>query len=128
MVRKAGYPLSLIFSVLLILSGCSGATDTYSGGPPPAPPPVTGSALVTWTAPVSRLNGDPISLSEIGGYIVYFGTSSGNLTNAVTVAGGSTNQRQITGLAPGTYYFQVSAYDQQGAEGPRSGLVSKVIQ
>jgi hypothetical protein len=77
---------------------------------------------------VSRLDGGPISLSEIGGYIIYYGTSSGSMTKVVTVAGGNTNQLTITGLAPATYYFQVSAYDLSGVEGPKSGVASKVIK
>lgn len=132
---KARYLLSLLVSLALILSGCGGAGDSYSatgnrsggGGGGGGGSTGTGTATVSWVAPSSRLDGTPISLSEIGGYILYYGTSSTNLTNAVTISGSSTNQRQVSGLASGTYYFQVSAYDQQGIEGPRSGLASKLI-
>lgn len=127
---KARYPLSLLVSLAIILSGCGGgAGDSYSGNGSGGGGrgTGTGTATVSWVAPSSRLDGTPISLSEIGGYILYYGTSNTNLTNAVTISGSSTNQRQVSGLVSGTYYFQVSAYDQQGIEGPRSGLASKVI-
>lgn len=128
---KARSPLFLLTSLALVLSGCGAAGDSYSatggsnggGGGGTG----TGTATVSWVAPSSRLDGTSISISEIGGYILYYGTSSANLTDAVTISGGSTNQYRISGLEPATYYFQVSAYDQQGIEGPRSGLASKVI-
>lgn len=125
---KARYLISLLVSPALILSGCGGAGDSYSAiGNQSGGGGGTGTATVSWVAPSSRLDGTPISLSEIGGYILYYGTSSTNLTNAMTISGSSTNQRQVSGLVSGTYYFQVSAYDQQGIEGPRSGLASKII-
>ena len=130
MHKKAGYQLSLLFSVILVLSGCNGAGESISDTSTPGTGggTATGSALVTWTEPAGRLDGSPISISEIGGYYIYSGTSSTNMTSAVMVSGGTSSQRQITGLAPGTYYFQVSAYDLQGIEGPRTALASKVIQ
>lgn len=131
MDMKTRFPLFLLISLAFILSGCGEAGDSYSttgddsgGGGGGAG---IGTATVSWVAPSSRLDGTSISISEIGGYILYYGTSSANLTDAVTISGGSTNQHQISGLVSATYYFQVSAYDQQGIEGPRSGLASKVI-
>lgn len=126
---KARSPLFLLTSLALVLSGCGAAGDSYSatGGSNGGGGGGTGTATVSWVAPSSRLDGTSISISEIGGYILYYGTSSANLTDAVTISGGSTNQYRISGLEPATYYFQVSAYDQQGIEGPRSGLASKVI-
>lgn len=128
---KARFLFFLLISPALILSGCGVAGDSYSatgdGSGGEGGGTGTDTATVSWVAPSSRLDGTPISLSEIGGYILYYGTSSANLTNAVTISGSSTNQRQVSGLVSATYYFQVSAYDQQGIEGPRSGLASKVI-
>lgn len=53
------------------------------------------------------------------GYKIYYGTQSGNYTNAIDVgsAGGSYPQTTVSDLAiPGTYYFVVKAYDTAGNE------------
>ena len=48
--------------------------------------------------------------ANVGGYIVYYGTSSGNYTASVDV--GNSTSYTLTGLQTGTaYYFAVSAYD-----------------
>ena len=48
------------------------------------------------------------SESNLGGYIVQYGTQSGNPSTSIDV--GNVTSRAITGLTPGTtYYFQVIA-------------------
>ena len=76
---------------------------------------------------MTRQDGSAISIAEIGGYYVYYGTSISSMTHSVTVAGGSSSQYQVTGLTPATYYFRVSAYDLQGIEGAPSAVGSKTI-
>ena len=67
------------------------------------PPSAAGTVSVnlTWSASTA---------SNVGGYIVYYGTSSGVYTSSVDV--GNTTSTTLTGLQGGTaYYFAISAYD-----------------
>ena len=63
----------------------------------------TGSVSLSWTAPVSRADGSALALSEISGYTVYYGTSSGNHPNSLTINDGSATSATITDLPLGTF-------------------------
>ena len=82
-------------------------------------------AVLSWQAPTK--NTDGTTLTNLAGYKVYYGTSSKNYTQTVPVSGATTTQRTIT-LAPGTWYFAVSAVDTLGRESAKSGEVSKVVR
>ena len=61
--------------------------------------------------------------SNLGGYIVQYGTQSTNLSTSIDV--GNVTSRAITGLTPGaTYYFQVIAYNTSGARSVPSTQVT----
>jgi hypothetical protein len=87
-----------------------------------------GGFTLSWTAPVTRSDGSPLLLSDIGGYHVYLGQSSGNYTATVDVADGSATSTVIDNLAPGSWYVVMSTYDSTGAEGGKSGEVVKNAQ
>jgi hypothetical protein len=90
--------------------------------------PVTKSATLSWNAPTTRTDGKALSMSEIGGYTVRYGTSPGNYTNSVNVPDAYTMQHTFASLNQGTYYFVVSAYDKDGQTSGNSTSVSGVIQ
>ena len=90
--------------------------------PPPTPPPTSSinSAILTWI---------PNTESDLAGYRIYVGTSSGNYdfpgspfrvdkVSSYTMK----NLQQKT-----TYFFAISAYDIAGNESPLSNEVSKSI-
>ncbi len=89
-----------------------------------APQPVTGSASLSWQAPI--LHEDGSALTAINGYRIYYGRDSGNLEQIITVGGGLTSY-VIDNLEQGTWYFAISAVDGTGGEGERTGLISKTI-
>jgi hypothetical protein len=61
--------------------------------------------------------------SDLAGYKVYIGTSSGVYTSKIDV--GNVTTYTVTGLQPGnTYYFVVTAYDTGGLESGYSNEVS----
>lgn len=68
---------------------------------------------------------DPSVSSNITGYKIYIGSSSGNYSTTVTI--GNQTTYTLTGLSAGTYYFAVTAYDANGNESGYSNEVSKVI-
>jgi len=85
------------------------------------------SATLAWVAPVARADASPLSLAEIGGYRVYYGTIEGDYPNRIDIADGSADQVTLTDLPPGTYYFVVTTYDMGGRESEYSSEVVKTI-
>jgi hypothetical protein len=88
---------------------------------------VTGSATLNWTAPVARADGSPLSLADIDGYRVYYGTSSGNYPNSVNINDGTAVQLTLNNLPVGRYYLVMTTYDVAGRESVYSPEVIKTI-
>ena len=87
----------------------------------------TGSFALEWTAPVSRTDGSPLSLSEISGFHVYYGTSAGRYTKKADIADGSAQGITLTNLPVGTYYVVMTTYDDSGLESGYSAMVTKTV-
>ncbi|MGB5408431.1 MAG: fibronectin type III domain-containing protein, partial [Thiogranum sp.] len=87
----------------------------------------TGSVSLSWTAPVSRADGSALALSEISGYTVYYGTSSGNHPNSLIINDGSATSATINNLPLGTYYLVVTTLDSGGRESSHSSEALAVM-
>jgi hypothetical protein len=85
----------------------------------------TGTATLSWAAPTANTDGTPVT--TLSGYHIYYGSSAGTLTQSVAVSGGTVTTYEITGLAPGTWYFAVAADAAGGVQSARSNLGSKTI-
>lgn len=73
-----------------------------------------GSVTLAW---------DPNPESDLAGYILYYGSTSRNYTNAVNVVNATTNT--VSGLVDGvSYFFAVTAYNTNGLESDFSDEVS----
>jgi fibronectin type 3 domain-containing protein len=80
----------------------------------------TNTASLTWSANTE---------SDLAGYKVYAGTSSGHYTAPIATLPKTTTGYTATGLQTGTtFFFVVTAYDNAGNESLHSGEVSKTIQ
>ncbi len=88
----------------------------------------TGSMLLRWTAPVARADGSALSLSEISGYTVYYGTTAGNFPNSFDINDASATSVNITDLRLGTYYLYVTTTDTAGRESGRSSVATKLVK
>ncbi len=84
----------------------------------------TGSATLAWNAPTTNTDGTP--LTDLAGYKIYYGTSSGNYTSSVNI--GNVTSYTITNLSSGTYFFAMTTYDTSGIESSFSNELSKTIQ
>lgn len=108
----------------------SGAAPTEVPSPTPAPAPAPaaagGSATLSWVAP--QTNADGSALSDLGGYKIYYGTSSGNYSASVTVPDPAATTHTVQDLPASTYYFVLKAYDKSNVESAPSPEVSKTIQ
>jgi hypothetical protein len=87
--------------------------------------PASATAKLSWTAPTENTDGTPIT--DLAGYRILYGTNASALTNIITVAGANTTALEISGLAEGTYYFAVVAYDSAGLDGEQSNLANEVM-
>ncbi|MGB5260356.1 MAG: putative Ig domain-containing protein, partial [Gammaproteobacteria bacterium] len=88
----------------------------------------TGSFSLSWTAPTTRADGTPISLAEIDGYRVYYGTSPGNYPNSVNITDGTATATTVNNIPVGNYSVVMTTYDNNGMESAQSGIVSKQAQ
>jgi len=85
---------------------------------------IAGTATLSWTAPTT--NADGTLLTNLAGYKVYYGTSSGSYSQIIDV--GNLNAYQVTNLTDGnTYYFAVKAYNTSFNESTFSSEVSKTM-
>jgi len=83
-----------------------------------------GDAVLFWDPPTTNADGTP--LTDLAGYKLYYGTTSGNYSNSIDV--GNVTTFQINNLTDGlTYYFAATAYDTSGNESSFSNEVSKTI-
>src|ERR1700690_1238325 len=103
MLKRASFVLwiSLLFVTALMMISLPGAvTNAYS------------SVTLTWTPPTTNTDGTP--LTDLAGYKLYYGTSSGNYGTPINV--GNVATYTISNLTSGSYYFAVTAYDLSGVE------------
>src|SRR3972149_5909585 len=80
----------------------SGMTNTANAG----------EAILTWDPPTTNTDGTP--LTDLAGYKIHYGTTSGNYTTVIDVGNVTT-------------YFATTAYDSSGNESGYSNEVSKTI-
>ena len=81
------------------------------------------SALITWTAPTQRVNGESLSEADIQGYELTI-----ELDEVKTVVNvGNVTSYTAKGLAPGLYTFTVKAVDNDGNKSAASKSGYKVI-
>ncbi len=82
------------------------------------------SASLSWDPATTNTDGTP--LTDLAGYKLHYGTSSGNYTASVSVGAGTSYV--LSNLAAGTYYFTVTTVNTGGVESAYSNEVSKTIQ
>ncbi len=134
----------LVTVLSALLSGCGGDDDKSAKNPSPggsAPPPAvpapapapspaplptqSRTATLEWTAPTTQTNGS--TLADLAGYRIHYGKSARELDQVIEVRNPSVSSYVIEGLAPGTYYFAVSAFNSRNFESERSNAGKKDI-
>ena len=84
-----------------------------------------GDVTLSW-APPAR-NTDGTTLTNLTGYRVYYGQTSGQYSRTLSLPSPSLTTVGIEGLATGTWYFAVKALAADGQESTFSKQVSKFI-
>jgi hypothetical protein len=77
---------------------------------------------------VTRSDGTPLSLSDIDGYYIYYGTSAGDYLYRINVADGTAQAATMTDMPVGPYYLVMTTYDVNGLESAYSSMVTKNAQ
>jgi hypothetical protein len=91
-------------------------------------PAQTGDFDVSWTAPATRADGEPLSLADISGYRIYYGDTAGNYTDVAEVSDGAATSATVTDVPLGTCYIVMTTYDINDQESSQSMEISKLVQ
>lgn len=83
------------------------------------------SVTLSWAPPTQ--NTDGTALTNLGGYKIYYGTSSTALSQTVSVNSPGLTAYVIDSLSPATYYFAIKALTTAGVESDYSAVVSKLV-
>jgi hypothetical protein len=134
-----GVYLCAVAALGFALSGCGGggggspaatastsqaATGSNAAGAVP-PTASSGVATLDWTPPTENTDGSP--LTDLAGYDIHYGTSSGDYTQSVAVSNPGLATYVVDNLTPGTYYFSVAAVNSEGTESPLSSEVKVTV-
>lgn len=123
------------FILGLLLTGCGGGgssesagTQTGSGGANSSP---ERSAVLSWSAPLTRVNGESIPMGELDKYVIRYGQDANELSEEVVVTNAQAEAEmsyEVSGLDVGTWYFTIQVQDTNGLISEPSDVVSKSIR
>ena len=106
-------------------------TDTEASEPvtetTPEPTVPANAALLSWTAPLTRENGDSLAMGEIAGFEVVYGTSADTLDQSLAIGDASVDELLVDELTEGTWYFAIRTLDTDGNRSRLSEVVYKQI-
>ena len=87
----------------------------------------TGVLELNWSAPATRTDGEPLSLSDIDGYRLYYGKKKGEYVRGADIKDGAAQSATVTGVPLGKYYVVMTTYDTNGIESDYSQSVRKRV-
>ena len=90
-------------------SGSSGATTSAT------------NVTLSWSAPTENTNGS--ALTNLAGYIIYYGTSASAMTQTIDIKTVGMLTYVVGDLSAGSWYFQIVAVNAAGAESSPSATV-----
>jgi hypothetical protein len=85
----------------------------------------SGSATLNWTPPTENTDGTPVT--NLSGYRIYYGNSAAAINESIQVANAGIATYVVSNLSPGTWYFEVRAYNAANMESSPSAVASKMI-
>jgi len=130
-VRRSLCVACIIFAQTMVAS-CrdSSSGPDISGNPSATGAPTSasgGSNAVTlsWQAPTENSNGS--QLTNLSGYKIYYGASSGDYSSSIQVANPSLTTYVVQNLSAGHYYFALTSYTSSGEESGFSPEVATTV-
>jgi len=85
-----------------------------------------GSVTLSWSPPTE--NTDGTALTDLAGYRIYWGTTSGSYPNSVSIENPGVTTYVVENLVPGTYEFVATSYNTSGVESDYSAPATKTVQ
>ena len=80
---------------------------------------------MSWTPPTENQDNTP--LTDLAGYRIYYGVSSGNYSDSIVINNPRLTSYLIENLASATWYFSMTAVNSSDIESVNSAEVSKSI-
>ena len=108
---------TLILMALILCASVSYAKKTVDQG----------TAVLSWVDPTTYDDGTALPPTDIGGYKLYYGPSTGNYTKFITIGPNDSNVFELQ-LPSGLYFFTLTVYDKDGDESDKSNEASKDIK
>ena len=100
---------------LLILLFALGACAPKHSSDSPQPLSLDDWAHLSWTPPTENTDGSV--LTNLAGYKIYYGTTSGEYNVVITLDNPSLSEYLVENLPTGyTYYFVITAFNSSGVE------------
>jgi hypothetical protein len=76
------------------------------------------SVTISWLPPTQNEDGSP--LTDLAGYRIRYGSTSGSYSNTISVANAGLATYVVEGLVPNRYYFVIASYNSRGVESRNS--------
>lgn len=118
-----------------LLTGCGGGGSSESASTQTGSNGETSSqgrsAVLSWSAPLTRVNGESIPMGELDRYVIRYGQDAGELSEEVVVINAQAEAEmsyEVSGLDAGTWYFTIQVQDTNGLISEPSDVVSKSIR
>jgi len=123
------------FILGLLLTGCGGGGSSESAGAQTGSSGSTSSlersAVLSWSAPLTRVNGESIPMGDLDKYVIRYGQDANELSEEVVVINAQAEAEmsyEVSGLDVGTWYFTIQVQDTNGLISEPSDVVSKSIR
>lgn len=118
-------PMLLLVALTALASGCAmQPAATTAAAPADERVEVAsqeGAIALEWQLPRERLDGTPLSSSDIAGYRIYIGNRPGHTGRVIAIDDPQQTRVLLRGLKPGhRYHVAISTVDREGLESPRS--------
>jgi hypothetical protein len=84
-----------------------------------------GNVTLSWAAPTQNADGSP--LTDLAGYNIYYGTSSGVYDHEISIDNPGTTTYVVDNLVPDTYYFAATSFNSTGVESEYSGEAVRTV-
>ena len=87
--------------------------------------PTSASVMLSWTPPTMNTDGSP--LTDLNGYVIYYGTSPDTLDMTIPLNNPGISSYLVEGLANTTYYFAIATVNSAGLESDLSNTAVPMV-
>lgn len=84
-----------------------------------------GSVTLNWVAPTQ--NSDGSALTDLAGFRIYYGTTSGNYNRQISIDNPSISTFVVEQLTQATYFFVATSFNSSGVESSYSREVARTV-